>query len=269
MMMRRIIFTLGVMALLAGCSSNKLPSDLDADERMKAAVEFFEKGKYFDAKTQFRILTLSYGGTTVADKAQFYLAECHFNLKEYILSAAEYERLIKLYPSSQYVDDAKYKLGLSYFELSPKYSLDQEYTQLAIQHFQEFLEEYHNSDLVSQVEKMLLETRNKLAHKKYSSAEQYRKMGEYRAAIIYYNMVLSDYYDTEYAAKAQYYVGECYRKQKEYSDSVREFALFIDKYPKHEWFPDAQEKLKQVERELQEAKEEQETVTVQEKLVEK
>ncbi len=216
---------------------------------MEYGMKLFEKGKYFDAKTQFRIITLSHSGNMIAAKAQFYLGECHFNMKEYIIAASEYERLIKVYPSSEWVDDAKYKLGLSYFKLSPKYALDQEYTLKAISHFQEFLEDYPGSPLAEEVEKDLLLARNKLARKVYESAEIYRKMAYYNSANIYYNKVLEEYYDTQYAPQALFWIGECNRRMKRYPQALESFDEFMKKYPRHEWLQRVRNKIKQTRQE--------------------
>ncbi|MBN1480522.1 outer membrane protein assembly factor BamD [candidate division KSB1 bacterium] len=236
------------MITLFACSRSRVRPNATLEERMREGIRLFEKGKYFDAKTQFRIITLSHSGSLAADTAQFYYAECHFNMKEYILSASEYERLIKVYPNSEFVDNAKYKLGLSYFKLSPKYSLDQEYTILATRHFQEFLEDYHTSDLVVEVETYLLQARNKLAQKVYASAEIYRKMSYFEAANIYYNKVMEEYYDTEFAPRALYWIGECNRRLDDYQTALGAFDDFLQRYPEHEWIPRVRNKIKQTTR---------------------
>jgi len=250
-----ILAVCGLIALaIFSCSRSKIKPNATLEERMAEGMRLFEKGNYFDAKTQFRIVTLSHSGSLVADKAQFHYAECHFNMKEYILSASEYERLIKVYPNSEYVDDAKYKLGLSYFKLSPKYALDQEYTLQSIVHFQEFLEDYHESELVPQVEKYLLEARNKLAQKVYASAEIYRKMAYLNSANIYYSKVMEEYYDTEFAPKALFWTGDCNRRLEKYQESLDAFGEFLQKYPDHEWIPRAQNKIKQTQKEYQKSR---------------
>ncbi len=234
-----------VTVLSLSCAQKKLRANASLDDRMAEGMRLFEKGNYFDAKTQFRIVTLSHSGSLIADKAQFYLAECHYNMKEYILSASEYERLIKVYPSSDYVDDAKYKLGMSYYKLSPKYALDQEYTKQSITHFQEFLEDYHTSDLVPEVEKYLLEARHKLAEKVYASAEIYRKMSYYNSARIYYNKVMEEYYDTEFAPKSLFWIGDCNRRDDAFPEAFAAFDEFLQKYPDHEWVTRVRTKIKQ------------------------
>ncbi len=229
------------------CGPKKIRANLPLAERMQLADDYFAKKRYQDAKDQYRIITLSYSGSRMADKAQFYLAECHFFTKEYILSASECERLIKMYPNSEYVDDAKYKLGCSYYKLSPKYSLDQEYTHKAIREFQEFLEEFRTSTLAPQVEMQLQECRNKLAHKAYSAAEMYYKLKYWDAAVIYFNLVLDQYYDSAFGAKAQFYLADSYRNLHKWDEAAVEFQRFVQKFPNHELAVKANAHLKAIQ----------------------
>lgn len=246
-----IILLLMNVVWILSCSQHKIPATATEEERLNAALKLFEKGDYFEAKTQFRILTLSNSGSMIADKAQFYLAECHFNMKEYILSASEYERLLKVYPSSEYTDDAKFKIGLSYYKLSPKSGLDQDYTEQAIIHFQEFLEDYHSSDLAPEVEKYLQQARNKLAEKIYLSADLYRKMGYYQASNIYFNKVIEEYYDTDFAALSLYWIADNNRSMHHYTQAFDIFDEFLQKYPDHDWVNRTQNKIKQTRNEYE------------------
>jgi len=216
---------------------------------MASAMKLYAKKDYLDAKTQFRIITLSYGGSTIADKAQYELAECHFFLKEYILAASEFERLMKVFPNSEFMDDSKYKLGLCYYKLSPKYALDQEYTTKAIKEFREFLEDYESSPLVPEVENKLEEAKDKLAQKVYAAADQYRKMGYYDAAIVYFNIIMERHYDSKFAAPAQYWLGECYFHAAKFSEARESFELYIARYPRHELISKAKSRMEKIPRE--------------------
>jgi outer membrane protein assembly factor BamD len=235
------------LTIMPGCGGSRLRSNMTLEERMDSALKLYEKKDYLEAKNQFRVITLSYSGSNLADKAQFYLGECHYGLKEYILAGSEYERLLKVYPNSDWVDDAKFKLGMSYFRLSPKYSLDQDYTNKAIREFQEFLEEYHRSDLVPQVQEKLDECRDKLAHKVYASAEQYFKLGYYDAAEVYFNMTLDEHYDSKYSPMAQYYLGECYRRIGKDAEALEAFKKMIEKYPEHNLAGKARQRVAQLQ----------------------
>lgn len=240
------LLALGAYAF-SGCSNAKLRANMTLEERMAAAMQLYQKRDYFEAKNQFRIITLSYSNSNQADKAQFYLAECHYGMKEYILAGSEYERLLKVYPNSEWVDDAKFKLGMSYFKLSPKYSLDQEYTNKAIREFQEFLEEYHRSDLIRQVQEKLDECRNKLAQKVYAAAEQYYKLSYYDAAIVYYNIILDQHYDSRFSPMAQFYLGECYRHMGKTGEALDAYQRVVDKYPDNPLTEKAKQRIPEVQ----------------------
>ncbi len=248
--MKKITITILLLGLgfAVACSKGKTKPELGLEERLELGLRQFEKKKYLDAKNQFRIITLSYSGRAEAAKAQFYLAECHYRMKEYILAASEYERLLKIYPNSEWVDDAKYMLGMSYFKLSPSHGLDQEYTYKAIRQFQEFLEEFRTSPLVPTVEARLAECRDKLARKMFSAAEQYFKMGLYESARIYYDLVLDNHYDSKYAPRAYYRLGESYLKMRKYDQAQEAFKKMVEKFPNHDLAKKALEQIKMLEK---------------------
>lgn len=226
-----LLFFIMLIAILASCGRNRIKTTLTADERMKIAEKMFKDGDYLDAKTEFKIITLNFPGSTVSDRAQFYLGECHYNLKEYILASAEYQKLTRIFPNSEYVDDARYKIAMSNYQLSPKYSLDQTNTQKAIEEFQRFLEDYPNSDLVPEANKYMTKCREKLARKDYENAESYRKRRLYTAAIKYYDHVLDNYYDTKYAEKALFGKAEAYQKAGNMDEAAKYYQLYLEKYP--------------------------------------
>ncbi len=218
--------------LLSGCYSKKVSlSGLTPEEQLEYAMKYFNRRDYYNAKMQFTIVVLNNPGHRIIGKAQYYLAESYYHLKDYIMAVGEYQKLIKSLPNSEYVDDAFFKIGMCYYKLAPSYGLDQEYTQKAISQFQLFLEEYPESELKGQVEKMLSECRDKLAKKEYKTGELYRKMGYYRAAIISFDSVLEKYYDTPYSDDASYWKGESYRRMGEWDQAEEAFNTLMSKYP--------------------------------------
>jgi outer membrane protein assembly factor BamD len=124
------------VTMLCGCKSYNIKPDITPEERFELAKKMFGNRDFFDAKNQFRIVTLNSPGSPYIDEAQFYLAECHFNMKEYILAADEYERLTRFYPRSQWFDDAQYKMAFCSYKLSPRPALDSKYTTQAAQQLQ-------------------------------------------------------------------------------------------------------------------------------------
>ena len=234
--MRKIIVLpialLIVIMLVSSCGRHKIKPNISAEERMQVAEKMFNDKDYLDARTQFRIIILNSPGGSLSDKAQYYYAECHYKLKEYILAIAEYEKLVRRYSNSEYVDDAQYKIGLSNYKLSPKSALDQTSTEKAIEEFQKFLEDYPNSPLVPKVNEYMRKCRDKLAEKKFKAGESYRKRALYRSALVYYDYVLNNYYDTKFAEKSLWEKAECYRRLSDLEQAEKFYKLYLDKYPK-------------------------------------
>lgn len=226
----RTVLLLGLCTALAACGGGKLRANMTTEERMERALQLFDKHDYFEARTQFRIVTLNAPGSAIVDKAQFYLAECHFHMEEYIIAAEEYKKLIRLYAKSEYLDDAQYKVGMSYFKLSPKSALDQKYTWQAIEEFQKFMEEFPNSDLKEQAQAYLQLTREKIAKKDYDNGDLYRKLGYYESALVYFEEVLARFYDTKYAEPALYYKAEALHKIGKHDEARDAVYLLMDKY---------------------------------------
>jgi len=226
-----ILFTL-LTLVFTGCGKHKIKPNISNEERMKAAEKMFNDGDYLDARTQFRIIILNSPGGSLSDKAQFYYAECHFKLKEYILAIAEYEKLTRVYTNSEYADDAQYQIGMSYYKLSPKAALDQQYTEKAIAEFQRFLEDYPGSELAPKANEVMKKCREKLAQKNFKNGESYRKRALYRSALVYYDYVLDNFYDTKFAERSLWEKAECYRQLGEQEQAEKFYKLYLEKYPK-------------------------------------
>ncbi|MEJ2054861.1 MAG: outer membrane protein assembly factor BamD [Calditrichaceae bacterium] len=138
-MLRNLLLLL-IIALLAGCAGNKPQPDWTASEYFSYAKVKYDDEDYYDAANEFTVVVLRYAGSTVADSAQLYLANCHFKMEEYIIAAAEYEKLINNMSRSPLVPEAQYMLAESYFKLSPRPSLDQNYTEKALREYQNFVQ---------------------------------------------------------------------------------------------------------------------------------
>ena len=237
-----------VFGFVSGCNKKSVNlREVPPEQQFEYAKGLYDKKDYEKAKFQFTVILLNNPGHAVIEDAQFYLAESYFGLGEYVLAISEYEKLIRSMPQSEYIDDARYKVGLSYYKLSPGYALDQEYTHKAISQFQQFLEENPESDLKEKVEEQLLECRFKLAKKEFKAGEQYRKMGYYKAAVIYFGAVIEKFYDTDFIAEALFWKGECHKKMNEWDEAEAAFKRVLDKYPQSPWAIKIEDRLTEIE----------------------
>jgi len=221
-------------ASLYSCSSSD-GNDLKTEDPEKAfsiAKRKYDKKDYLDAIDDFSFLKVKFPGTSISDKTQFYLADSYFHKDEFILAAYEYESMLKNYTLSPLIPETRYKLGLCYYNLSPKYSLDQEFTNYAIEELQLFVELYPEDKFVPDAEKKLTELRDKLAYKSFKTGELYMKLDNYKAAALYFNSVYENYIDSEWADDAMIGHADALINAKKFEEAGKVLDKFYKLFPK-------------------------------------
>ncbi|MBD3275821.1 MAG: outer membrane protein assembly factor BamD [Candidatus Marinimicrobia bacterium] len=188
-----------ISIIFIGCNSATRQQIQDVEFRFDRGKQLFQDGKYYKAIDDFNYVVLNNPGGVNADDAQLFIADSHFEVREFVVAASEYQRLMTRYPESPLVEQAQYKLGMCFVELSPHYQLQQDYTQKAINTLQNFIEDFPNSTYKNQITEQIDNLRAKLAHKMYSNGHLYFVLRQYDSAIIYYDQILSGFYDTEWA----------------------------------------------------------------------
>ena len=108
------------------------------------------------------------------------------------------------------------------------------------------VEESKEAKKKEEVEKKILELRNKLAEKQLRNADIYRLMRRYKAALIYYDIVLSKYYDSEYADDAQYGKALTYYEKEDWLNAKEQLLIFKEKFPDSEYLSAVEEMLREV-----------------------
>jgi len=213
------------------------------EDRLAYAIKLYQDEDYEEAVKEFDAIILQYPGSSIMDDAQFYLAMTRFKREEYILAAYQFSKLIKSMPSSDFLAESQYMLADCYYELSPDFTLDQQYSKKAIEEFQVFIDLFPLNEKVQVAETKINELNDKLAMKEYEAAYIYNKMEYYDAALKYYDSVLEIYHDTKYAPLALYNKINILIERKRDSDALTEAQKFLSKYPQHENFKDV-EKIK-------------------------
>jgi outer membrane protein assembly factor BamD len=228
-----------VVFLTAGCGGPRLNPYATADEQFTYAKKEFDKEHYLKAIQGFQCIIFNFPGATVVDTAQYYLGLSYFGNKEYELAAVEFKRLLTNYPMSAFADQAQYMAGVCYYKNTPSnYALDQEDLKKAIQVLKDFILENPDSPLVEKARADIREGNNKLARKAYENGILYFKMYDYRAAKIYFQYVIDNYTDTDYAPLALYKLSESDYKLSDYGEALEKFSQFKTLYPGHELIPE-------------------------------
>lgn len=221
-MMRRGKYLAGaLLALLLGACAAKDPQlgQLPPDQLYEMAVQSYEKGKWSDAIRELEQFTSRFPGDARVEDARYRLGLAYFENKEYITAAAELVRLASDYPNGRFAGDARLKTCESYNRLSPRPQLDQEYTQAAIQHCEALIASFPQSEQAAKAEEIIAELRDKLAEKAFLNAEYYFKRRAYDSAILYYESLLREYDRSPAAPRALLRLVQIYQRLR-YADEM-------------------------------------------------
>lgn len=241
-----IILITGIVFL--SCSGSKDLSTLSPEERFALAKEKFDKKDYLEAINDLESIMIQFSGSGIVDDAQYYLAYSYFKRDEFIKAAYEFSKLIRDFPASEYVKDAQFMLAESYYNLSPHYTLDQRYTEKAIEEYQAFIDFFPQDSRVKEAERKIRELNDKLAKKIYETAEQYRRMNYIKSAIIYYDLLLEKYPDSKYSSSALFTKIKLLVERSRNNEALEEAKRYLQRFPNGEYAKEVQKIIQQLQK---------------------
>lgn len=205
---RLFIGVLGVMLLTACSDFHKVYRNENVADKYQLAEELYAEGKYKKALKLMEQIVPVYRGKPQAEKLMYIYANTFYNLEDYYLSGYQFERFVTSYPNSDSVEIAAYKSARSYYELSPRYSLDQEDTYTALEKLQDYVNQYPNSQYRLEANGLVSELRTKLELKDIEVANQMLKLGDflgsYKPAIESFDNFIGDHPGSIYRERAFY-----------------------------------------------------------------
>ena len=206
--MKLIFFS--IIFFIAGCGwANPFDDQIPYKTRFEDGLVFFEDEKYAKSAQQFKIIVERASHTDLGDDALFFLGESYFLDEEYELALIEYEKLVSRMGFSPYIEKTRWRICETLMALSPNYYHDQESSRKAIVEIQQFLDDYPSSDYSVGADGLIKELRLRLAEKNMETGELYVKLKAYDSAILAYEIVIKDYYDTVYYRDANLEVMRC------------------------------------------------------------
>lgn len=145
-----------------------------------------------------------YRGKPQAEKLMFIYANTFYKLEDFYLAGYQFERFEVSYPKSDSVEIAAYRSAKSYYELSPRYSLDQKDTDKALEKLQAYINKYPNTEYRIEANELVAELRGKLELKDIRIAQQYLRISDYKPAIAAFENFISDHPGSEFRKDAFY-----------------------------------------------------------------
>ncbi len=141
-------------------------------------------------------------------RAQYRLGESYRKQKRYEEASRAFQRVADEYPTSPWVEQAKYNVAFCAYQLSLKPSYDQSATDEAIQWYENFIATHPESDLIPEAQESLRNLREFKAQRLLQIARFYEIQGKPNSALLYYQRLVKEYPDSAEAPGAVAKVAE-------------------------------------------------------------
>ncbi len=226
----------------AGCGGPPSLTGKPASELWRLGKEAYDKERFVRAVEVFQQIVYNFPGENIVDTAQYYLALSYYSNREYQLAGVEFNRLTLNYPTSKYATSAQFMKAAAFYESTPNSpGLDQSDLTKSIQLFEDFLIDHPESEMIPDAQKYLTIAKTRMATKLFNAALVYTRLGNHKAAGIYYQKVIDEYTSTEPATRAIFSIAEGEYKMRNYDLARDKFDSFARIYPDHQWTPKAKE----------------------------
>lgn len=240
--MKKFVFLVLISIAFVSCSEyQKVLNKGSVIQQYKMAEQLYKEGKYNKALVLFEKVIPSFKAKPQMQRIQFLVAKSNYEIGNYDTAAYYFNRFISNYPKSSKIKEADFLVAECYYKKSPKYSLDQKDTNIALTYLQNFLDKYPNSEYEDTINKQYKELTHKLDKKYFEIAKQYYTIEDYKAAIPALDTYLSDHLGTPYKEDALYYKflagyklaenSVAYKKEKRIKNAIKYFERFKKLFP--------------------------------------
>ncbi len=138
-----------------------------------------------------------------APLATFHCGLAREKQKKWPEAVKYYEEILDKYPKNDLIDDAQYQIGYVWSKAARQPEYDQTAAQKGIEAFQDYLARFKRSDKTEQATENIAMLQQRLSGGSLSVAKFYDKAGNYPAALVYYNEVLTQTPDSPAGQEAR------------------------------------------------------------------
>jgi len=252
-MKKILFFFVAAIILLSACKSEyeTVRTSGDSDAIMAAAQKYYDEGDYTKSISLFEIILPTLRGKAGGEEMFFKYADAHYKNRSYILAAHYYKTFSDTYGTSEKREEAMFMTAYSNYRLSPRFKLDQTYSDKAIQEFQLFANTFPNSEKVQECNKLIDELRKKKEEKEFESGKLYFNMKKYSAAVVTLQNMLLAFPGSPDEEEARFLIAKSnfllaknsiYTLQEErFDETVKSCDRFFKKYPESKYVSDIQD----------------------------
>ena len=171
--------------------------------QMRIGNHYMEYKRYQIAEKIFSKILENAPYSEAAPAAQYSLGLAQYNLKKYSDARESFEAVCQNFPTSQLVDDSAFMLGIVDSAAAVAADYDQTSTDRAIASFRNYIREFPTAEHVGDAQAHIRALRDRKAQSLYDQAYYYDYSGHAKSAIMHYELLISEYPDTDCADKAK------------------------------------------------------------------
>ncbi len=185
-----------------GCGGTLKEGRREGTPDFPGAKAAFDRGDYMDAIPDFKAYIEQFPGTDRTDDALYYLGESYIHERDYALASAQFDRLLRDFPTSPLQADALLDQARCDDLQSHPAALDQTETVRALTRYNQFVDQYPDHARVGEAKGRIRVLRDRLAEKLIRSGRLYTKLRKEKAAEFYLRKLLAEYPDSKWASEA-------------------------------------------------------------------
>jgi len=218
--MRKQLVGVGMLAVcmvLSGAACGGKKNDTAAPQvqpevEIARGMQLFRRGQFRKAQLVFQRLTFEFSVTQEElAQARYYLAECNFQLGDYVQAASDFRKVADEFSTTQYAATALLRAGDANLKLWHRPELDPSYGETALAIYQELAGRYPETDAAARARLHVRKLENQFAEKAYKTGNFYMRRKAYDSAIIYFKDVIANYPGAQRAPDALLRLVDAYR----------------------------------------------------------
>lgn len=255
-MYRVLVFFLFV-CVLQSCSEYAIVVKADDYKRkFEVANKLYDKESYVKASTLYEQVYQRTPKTGEGELSYYRLGLSYFKIEDYYTAAYYLASFSDKYPNSIKCEETSFLNAICAVKNSPKTSLDQQETQVALNELQLFIYKFPNTNKLDTCNQIMDKLRMKLDSKDFESLQLYDKTQNFKSAVVVAETYLKDFPKSIYREQAweillrnSYLlaINSIEEKKKERIEQTNErYSKFALEYPQSVWLKPLGENLEKL-----------------------
>src|SRR5882672_1568890 len=179
---------------------------------LERAMRLFRRGDFRHAQVLLQRATFEFApGAPEMAQVRYYLAECYFQLGDYVQAAADFRKVADEFSTSEYAPLALLRAGDANLRLWHRPELDPTYGETALAVYQELAGRYPDTEAAARARPHVKRLENQFAEKTYKTGMFYLRRKAFDSAIIYFKDVIANYPNAQRAPDALLRLVDSYR----------------------------------------------------------